>query len=316
MAPSSWHGATTVVMGNCGVGFAPVRPDEQDFLIELMEAVEDIPGTALHEGIDWQWETFGQYLDALEEMPRTIDVAAQVPHAALRAYVLGERRPRRRGVDRPAPADGRPHRRGGAGRRPRVLHLPHDPAHVQARAIPGTTALPDELLAIGHGISQGGPAVFQFVSDGLGTESVERQWIRDLAAMPGVTVTYSLAQSPRDPEAYKDALDEAQELRGRGQTVVPQVPSRPTGMLFGLQSSFHPFIAHPTYRPPWDLPLEERVARLRDPEVRAQLLSEEPRTRKACRAVPGHELAPDLPPRHRLRLRADPGLLRRRHRGP
>src|SRR3954451_11068654 len=91
MAPSSWHGATTVVMGNCGVGFAPVRKGSEDFLIELMEAVEDIPGTALHEGIDWQWESFGEYLDALDTMPRTVDVAAQVPHVALRAFVLGDR---------------------------------------------------------------------------------------------------------------------------------------------------------------------------------------------------------------------------------
>src|SRR4051812_26507330 len=91
LAPSSWHGATTVVMGNCGVGFAPVRPGSEDFLIELMEAVEDIPGTALHEGIDWSWESFGQYLDALDAMPRTVDVGAQMPHVALRAFVLGDR---------------------------------------------------------------------------------------------------------------------------------------------------------------------------------------------------------------------------------
>jgi N-acyl-D-aspartate/D-glutamate deacylase len=281
MAPSSWHGATTVVMGNCGVGFAPVRPGEEDFLIELMEAVEDIPGTALHEGIDWRWESFGQYLDALEEMPRTIDVAAQVPHAALRAYVLGkdahdaEVSPDH--LQQMADLTAEAVRAGALGFSTSRTIL-HTSKH---GLIPGTTAVPDELLAIGHGISQGGPAVFQFVSDGLGTESVERQWIRELAQLPGVTVTYSLAQSPRDPHAFKEALDEAQALREQGQTVVPQVPSRPTGMLFGLQSSFHPFMAHPTYRPLWDLSLDERVARLRDPEVRARLLAEEPRTRSA-----------------------------------
>ena len=278
MAPSSWHGATTVVMGNCGVGFAPVRPGEEDFLIELMEAVEDIPGTALHEGIDWRWESFGEYLDALEAMPRTVDVAAQVPHAALRAYVLGEDahtdEVSEQDLGRMADITAQAIRDGALGFSTSRTIL-HTSRH---GLIPGTTAVPDELLAIGQGIAEAGPAVFQFVSDGLGTESVERQWIRDLAELPGVTVTYSLAQSPGQPHAYKDALDEAAELRAQGRQVVPQVPSRPTGMLFGLQSSFHPFMAHPSYRPLWETPLAERVKLLRDPEFRATLLAEEPRT--------------------------------------
>ena len=279
LQPSSWHGVTTVVMGNCGVGFAPLRPGEEDFLVELMEAVEDIPGTALHEGIDWRWETFGQYLDALEEMPRTVDVAAQVPHAALRAYVLGEDAH----TDEVTPEQLQSMSditaeaiRDGAIGFSTSRTLLHTSKH---GLIPGTVATPDELLAIGQGIAEAGPSVFQFVSDGLGSEPEERRWIRDLATMKGVTVTYSLAQSPRSPDAFIDALDEALEMRGEGLDVVPQVPSRPTGMLFGLQSSFHPFMAHPSYRPLWSLPLEERVARLRDPEFRATLLAEEPRTR-------------------------------------
>ena len=282
MAPSSRHGATTVVMGNCGVGFAPVRPGEEDFLIELMEAVEDIPGTALHEGIDWRWESFGQYLDALESMPRTIDVAAQVPHAALRAYVLGEDAHTDEvsgdALDEMAGITAQAIRDGALGFSTSRTLL-HTSRH---GLIPGTTAVPDELLAIGHGIAEAGPSVFQFVSDGLGTESVERRWIRDLASLPGVTVTYSLAQSPFEPRAFQDALDEAASLRTEGRTVVPQVPSRPTGMLFGLQSSFHPFMAHPSYRPLWEMPLEQRVRLLRDPEFGATLLSEEPRTRNAA----------------------------------
>jgi N-acyl-D-amino-acid deacylase len=268
-------------MGNCGVGFAPVRPGEEDFLIELMEAVEDIPGTALHEGIDWRWESFGQYLDALEAMPRTVDVAGQVPHAALRAYVLGE--------DAHAGEVPGEHLRAMADITAQAIRdgalgfstsrtILHSSQH---GLIPGTTAVPDELLAIGHAVSDAGPAVFQFVSDGLGTESVERQWIRDLAALPGVTVTYSLAQTPRAPQAYVEALDEAAALRSEGRSVVPQVPSRPTGMLFGLQSSFHPFMAHPSYRPLWDESLEHRVATLRDPDFRARLLAEAPRTKNA-----------------------------------
>ncbi len=282
MAPSSWHGATTVVMGNCGVGFAPVRPGEEGFLIELMEAVEDIPGTALHEGIDWRWESFGEYLHALESMPRTVDVAAQVPHAALRAYVLGEdaHTDEVSAADLQTMADltAQAIRDGALGFSTSRTIL-HTSKH---GLIPGTTAVPDELLAIGQGIAEAGPSVFQFVSDGLGTESVERQWIRDLASLPGVTVTYSLAQSPREPRAFADALDEAQALRAEGKHVIPQVPSRPTGMLFGLQSSFHPFMAHPSYRPLWETPLAERVRLLHDPEFRAQLLAEEPRTRNAA----------------------------------
>jgi N-acyl-D-amino-acid deacylase len=279
MAPSSWHGATTVVMGNCGVGFAPARPDERGFLIELMEAVEDIPGTALHEGIDWQWESFGEYLDALEAMPRTIDVGAQLAHAALRAYVSGrdaheddlDADQLRQVSDLAAQAV-----RDGALGFSTSRTILHTSKH---GLIPGTTALPDELLAVAHGLARGGPAVFQIISDGITTVPEEQAWVREIADMPGMTVTYSLAQSPRDPQQFKVALDEAWAMRDEGKAVIPQVPARPTGMLFGLQSSLHPFILHPTYRTLASRPLAERVAALRDPEVRARLLAEEPQTR-------------------------------------
>ena len=279
LAPSSWHGATTVVMGNCGVGFAPVRPDAQGFLIELMEAVEDIPGTALHEGIDWQWESFPEYLDALEAMPRTMDIAAQVPHAALRAYVLGEDCHRddltADEVARMAELTAEAVRAGALGFSTSRTIL-HSSRH---GLIPGTTALRDEMLAIGHAISEAAPAVFQVISDGIVTDPLERAAIRQLAEMPGVTVTYSLAQAPNAPDAFRGALDEAAELQAAGIPVHPQVPSRPTGMLFGLQSSLHPFTLHPTYRALRDLALPERVARLRDPELRGRLLADEAQTR-------------------------------------
>jgi len=279
MAPSSWHGATTVVMGNCGVGFAPARPDERDFLIELMEAVEDIPGTALHEGIDWQWESFGEYLDALEAMPRTVDVGAQLPHAALRAYVSG-----RAAHDDDLDADqlrqlsalAEQAVRDGALGFSTSRTILHTSRH---GLIPGTTALPDELLAVAHGLARGGPAVFQIISDGITHVPEEQAWVREIADLPGMTVTYSLAQSPRAPRQFEDALDAAWAMRAEGRTVIPQVPARPTGMLFGLQSSLHPFILHPTYRGLAERPLAERVAALRDPDVRARLLADEPRTR-------------------------------------
>jgi len=276
VSPSSWHGVTTVVMGNCGVGFAPVRPDGKDFLIELMEGVEDIPGTALHEGIDWQWESFVDYLDALDRMPRAIDVAAQVPHAALRAYVMGER-----AHDEATAADiaemaaltAQAMAAGAVGFTTSRTIL-HRSKH---GLVPGTSAPPDELLAIGSAV---GTDVFQMVSDHAGTDE-ERAWLTALARESGATVTYALAQVGWAPLAYREALDEASLLSAEGLRVIPQVSVRPTGMLFGLQSSLHPFITHPSYRAVADLPLHERVAALQKPAARAALLAEEPATNNA-----------------------------------
>ena len=276
VTPSSWHGVTTVVMGNCGVGFAPVRPGSEDFLIEVMEGVEDIPGTALHEGIDWRWETFPEYLDALERMPRVLDVAAQVPHAAVRAYVMGDR----------AHEDAAPDEVEAMARLVRQAIEAGAVGFTTSRTIlhrsrhgfvPGTSAPAEELLAIGDGMAGAGRGVFEMVSDHTGGEA-ERTWMVELARRTGATVTYALAQAPYAPTAYRDALDEAERMAGEGLHVVPQVSCRPTGMLFGLQSSLHPFITHPTYRALADLPLAERVTRMRRPEVRSQLVGEEPGT--------------------------------------
>jgi N-acyl-D-aspartate/D-glutamate deacylase len=279
MTPSSWHGVTTVVMGNCGVGFAPVRPDGKDFLIELMESVEDIPGTALHEGMDWQWESFAEYLDALDATPRTVDIAAQMPHAALRAYVMGER------AHEDATADDvaamakltEAAMTAGACGFSTSRTVLHSSRH---GLIPGTTAPGDELLAIAEGIGRAGHGVFQVVTDQAGAPA-EQQLMVDIAHLTGGTVTYALAQAPYAPTAYRDSLAHADAQAADGVDLVPQVSVRPTGMLFGLQSSLHPFITHPTYRAMADLPLAERVARLRTPEVRAALLAEEPATQNA-----------------------------------
>ena len=279
MAPSSHHGATTIVMGNCGVGFAPARPDERDFLIELMEAVEDIPGTALHEGIDWQWESFGEYLNALEAMPRTIDVGTQVPHAALRAYVSGQA-----AHEDDLDADqlqsmsdlvGQAVREGALGFSTSRTIL-HSSRH---GLIPGTTALPAELLAVGQGMSKAGAAVFQIISDGIMHQEEEKAWVRELAYMDGLTVTYSMAQDPSRPDSFRAALDEAARFQADGKKVVPQVPARPTGMLFGLQSSLHPFALHPSLRPLRRVPLSEKMAALSDPDFRKKLLAEEPESK-------------------------------------
>jgi N-acyl-D-aspartate/D-glutamate deacylase len=276
VTPSSWHGVTTVVMGNCGVGFAPVRPDGHDFLIELMEGVEDIPGSALHEGIDWRWESFPQYLDALDAQERVLDVAAQVPHAALRAYVMGERaheEPDGDEIAEMARLTTEALQAGAAGFTTSRTFL-HRSKH---GLVPGTSAAPDELVALGEAVGAAGHGVFQLIADGAPMGEAG-EWMTEIARRTGATVTYSLSQSPPDPLAYRKALEDADARAAEGLHIVPQVPCRPTGMLFGLQSSLHPFITHPTYRALAALPLAERVAKLRDPEVRAQLLREEPQT--------------------------------------
>lgn len=275
LTPSSWHGATTVVMGNCGVGFAPVRPGGQGFLIELMEAVEDIPGTALHEGIDWQWESFGEYLDALESTTRAVDVAAQIPHVALRAYVLGERAHEDASAEEVAEmarlvTEAAPAGAVGFSTSRTILHSS------KHGFIPGTTAPGDELRAIADAMAEaGGRRVFQLITDQFMNEP-ERSLIGELARRCNGPLTYTLAQADHDPVGYLAALDDATEWAEQGVRVAPQVASRPTGMLFGLRSSLHPFVTYPSYRRLSRLPLVEQVAQLRDPVVRAELLADQP----------------------------------------
>jgi N-acyl-D-aspartate/D-glutamate deacylase len=277
VTPSSWHGATTVVMGNCGVGFAPARrgTDEHALLIELMESVEDIPGTALHEGIDWRWESFPEYMDALDAMPRVLDIAAQVPHAALRAYVMGDRahddNATYEDVEMMAKLSAEAVDAGAVGfsTSRTVLH------RSKYGLVPGTTAPGDEVVAIAEAIGKVGKGVIQIISDRSGHDGPERDWMVAIARNTGRPVTFLTAQTPFAPEGYRDVLEHAKALQDEGVMFVPQVGNRPTGMLFGLQSSLHPFIAHKTYKAIRDLPLAERVAKLRTAEVRDALLNEE-----------------------------------------
>ena len=275
LAPSSWHGVTTVVMGNCGVGFAPVRPNQQDFLIELMEGVEDIPGAALAEGIDWQWESFPEYLDALEKMPRALDVGTQVPHGAVRAYVMGERC--NTNDDLPTPDEleqmCRLTRQGmeagalGFSSSRTLLHKDKHGIHV-----PGTFAGSDEMLALGMSMKGLKHGVFELVSDHLG-EDDEWQWVRQFAKETGLKVTLV----GTSPGAYLDdrVYKLAEQASSEGMEIRPQTAARPTGVLHGLQSNFHIFIGHPTYREHLaNLDLPQKVAKMRDPQIREKLLSE------------------------------------------
>ncbi|HWP66373.1 MAG TPA: amidohydrolase family protein [Candidatus Limnocylindria bacterium] len=277
LTPSCWHGVTTVVMGNCGVGFAPAKPDRHAWLIGLMEGVEDIPGTALAEGIRWQWETFPEYLDALDRMPRALDVAAQVPHGAVRAYVMGER-----GAKNQAPTadeiaamativrDGIAAGALGFSTSRTLLHRAID-----GEPVPGTFAAEDELLGIGRALGALGRGVFELASD-LRPEEPEIEWMEKLARETGRPVTFALLQNDVDPTQWRRLLDATERAAARGARVIGQVSARPTGLLMGWESTAHPFIFHPTYRELAALPLAERVARLRDPDVRRRITSEQP----------------------------------------
>jgi len=240
LAPSSWHGVTTAVMGNCGVGFAPVRPEHHQFLIELMEGVEDIPGSALNEGIDWKWERFPEYLDVLESMPRAIDVGAQVPHAAVRAYVLGERCntdyvPTADEIGQMAALVREGVEAGALGFSTSRTLLHKD---LKGVYMPGTFAGSDEMLALGMAMKGLSHGVYELVSDHLG-EDDEWEWVKAFAKESGLPVTL-VATSAGAYEGDK-MYNIAEESRAQGMEIRPQIAGRPTGILQGLTSSFHIF---------------------------------------------------------------------------
>tara|TARA_R110002072_G_scaffold1780_9_gene14777 strand:+ start:64662 stop:66380 length:1719 start_codon:yes stop_codon:yes gene_type:complete len=275
LAPSSWHGVTTVVMGNCGVGFAPVKPNDRDFLIELMEGVEDIPGAALSEGIDWKWESFPEYLDTLEAIPRAIDVATQVPHGAIRAYVMGERcntdyAPSQTEVDEMAALVREGVEAGALGFSSSKTLLHKD---VHGEYMPGTFSGNDEMLALGLGMKGLNNSVFELVSDHLGDDK-EWEWVTEFQKQTGLSVTLIATTAP----AYENGkmYNLAEQARKEGREIRPQAAGRPTGVLHGLQSSFHAFVGHPTWRTKLaGLDHEALLVKLHDPAIKAQLLSEE-----------------------------------------
>jgi N-acyl-D-amino-acid deacylase len=275
LAPSSWHGVTTVVMGNCGVGFAPVKPEDRNFLIELMEGVEDIPGAALSEGIDWQWESFPEYLDTLEAIPRAIDVATQVPHGAIRAYVMGERcntdyAPTEVEVNEMAALVREGVEAGALGFSSSKTLLHKD---IHGEYMPGTFSGNDEMLALGLGMKGLKNSVFELVSDHLGDDK-EWAWVTDFQKQTGLTVTLIATTAPAYENGKMYKL--AEQARAEGREIRPQAAGRPTGVLHGLQSSFNAFVGHPTWRNKLaNLDHDTLLARLAEPATKAQLLSEQ-----------------------------------------
>ena len=279
LTPSSWHGVTTVVMGNCGVGFAPAKADERGWLIELMEGVEDIPGTALHEGIKWDWESFPEYLDALDKLPRTLDIATQIPHGALRVYVMGKR-----GADQ-EPATGEDLDRMAAlvkeaveagalafstNRRPGHTSIHGDP-------VPGTFAPAEELTRMAQAVVDGGGEILQVVPAGAGNEEAgaiprEVDLYTEISLATGATVTFSAPQNHPYPDEWREVMAKCHAAFAKGAKVVPQVLSRGSGLMLSLDT-FNPFSYTEAYQAIPNEPHEDRIAALRDPSNREAILT-------------------------------------------
>jgi N-acyl-D-amino-acid deacylase len=283
LTPSCWHGVTTVVMGNCGVGFAPVAPDRHEWLIGLMEGVEDIPGAALSEGIRWGWESFGEYLDVIAAHPHVVDIGAQVPHGAVRAYVMGERGATNeaatpRDIEAMAAIVRDGIRAGALG-----FSTSRTLAHraIDGEPVPGTFAAEDELFGIGAVLGELGTGVFELAPAGalgedLAAPEREVDWMRRLSAAVGRPVTYALLQNNSDPDMWRRQLELTAAAAAEGVAVRPQVHGRTVSILLGFQT-FHPF----NFTAAWGetgvglLPWDEQVRRIEsEPDLRDRLVRE------------------------------------------
>src|SRR4051812_24329092 len=311
LTPSCWHGVTTIVMGNCGVGFAPVAPDRHEWLIGLMEGVEDIPGAALSTGIQWGWESFPEYLDAVDVVPKSIDVGAQVPHGAVRGYVMGERGAKNEpATPEDIEAMAQIVRQGieagalGFSTSRTIAHMAID-----GEPVPGTFAAEDELFGIGSVLGELGTGVFELAPAGalgedLAAPEREMAWMRKLSAAIKRPVTFALTQNDHDPESWSLMLDLCAQAKAEGASVRPQVAGRPVSLLLGLQT-FHPFAYCPSWAPIGGASLAEKVAAMTDPAFRERLLAEvddaiapmrqflDPARAFPMGAVPDYEPSPD-----------------------
>lgn len=282
LAPSSVNGVTSVVLGNCGVGFAPVAPDRHQWLIELLEGVEDIPGTALAEGMTWGWESFPEYLDVLDGMRWTLDVGTQVPHAALRTYVMGDR-----GADVSQAADAdeiatmaqlceEAVRAGALGFTTSRTFVHRSSRGEQIGTLRAST---DEVLGIASALRRAGTGVVQLISDAYQTTdtelvAAELELLERIALEVGRPLSFTVQQNDDTPDRFRELLAAVERWNGAGADVKAQVAVRPIGVLIGFDASVHPFAFCPSYRPLHSLDRAERLARLRDPELRRRLIEE------------------------------------------
>ena len=272
--PSSNNGVTTVVFGNCGVGFAPVRPEDRDRLICLMEGVEDIPGTALHEGLPWTWTSFPEYLDTLERTPHDIDCAAYVPHAALRVHAMGERaRAEETATDAEIAAMAALAREAveaGAVGFSTSRSLNHKSS--TGEKTPGLYASAAELAGIAGGVAAAGRGVLQLLSDFL---DIDEEWavLRNMVATSGRPLSLTVAQLPERPQDHHAILERIAAANADGLRITAQVAPRSIGLLLGLPLTLHPFMTNPVFAEIAGRPLDEQVAALRTPEFRRRLLA-------------------------------------------
>ena len=278
LTPSSWHGVTTAVMGNCGVGFAPAHPQRHQWLIELMEGVEDIPGAAMTDGIDWQWETFPEYLDAVDQRQYAIDIGTQIAHGPLRAYVMGQR-----GADNePATAQDcvgmaklveEALRAGALG-----FSTSRTPLHKSksGELVPGTMVDATELFAIAEAMAKVGHGNFQFSPEHVRLPHEEWVWMKELAQRYGRPVSVNLSQTDQSPELWRSVLELLTEAHSEGIKIYSQVAGRSIGIMYCLQGSVHPLLFHPAYAEVQHLPIGERLTALKEPHRRHRLINDIP----------------------------------------
>ena len=279
LTPSSAHGVTTVVVGNCGVGFAPCRKEDHDVLVDVMAGVEDIPGVVMTDGLPWTWETFPEYMDALDAGKRDIDVAAYLPHSPLRVYVMGQR-----GADRePATTEDLAKMRALATEAMETGALGFASSRLtihkteSGSPIPSYEAAREEIEQIARGVLDAGGGLLQFVPDipAGGYESV-LQTVFDVAEDVGLPVTFTLVVANAGDPTWPDAINMIEKANAAGGDITAQLLPRPIGLIMGLQLSANPFVLYPSYREIADLPLAERVAEMRKPEIRARILADKP----------------------------------------
>jgi N-acyl-D-aspartate/D-glutamate deacylase len=274
LLPSAWHGVTTVVMGNCGVGFAPVVPEHRVRLIELMEGIEDIPGTALHEGLSWKWSSFDDYLTALESRPHDIDFAAQVPHAALRVHVMGERAESGRAATEDDIAAMAKLARAGveAGALGFTTSRTLNHRSITGELTPSYDAGIDELAGIAAELGASGRGVLQLVTDFVDVDADFEVMLAMMRAS-GRPLSVSLAQSPLAPDTYREVLARLAEVNADGLQMRAQVAARGVGLLMGLPCTLHPFMTNHAWQRVAGMPIPEQVAAMRDPSFKAEVLA-------------------------------------------
>ncbi len=279
MSPSSSHGVTTALMGNCGVGFAPCRPQDHDVLVDVMAGVEDIPGVVMTDGLPWDWETFSQYLDALEGRRRDIDVAAYLPHSPLRVYVMGQR-----GADRePATPEDLALMRKLAAEAIEVGALGVSSSRFafhktgSGAPIPTYGAAYEEISAIANGVADAGGGLLQFIPDiaAGGYEGVLQE-VFEAATDAGLGVTFTLTTGNSGAPIWPGAVNLVEKFNASGANITAQVFARPIGLVIGLELTANPFALYPSFQAIADLPLAQRVAEMRKPEVRERILADTP----------------------------------------